>query len=214
MKHAVCVIFACVLPLLFLGCIREESPEDTPVNNFETLWRVIDTQYCFHDYKVEEGCLPWGEVYAKYRSRVHDGMSSSQLFEVLCDMLSELRDGHVNLYSASDVGRYWSWHEDYPANFSDSIHRRYLGTDYRIAAGIYYKILDDNIGYIYYGSFSSAVGEGNLDEVMRYLRLCNGLIVDVRNNSSTNYKFSINEVIVQKIGYNYGYEDSGNYPST
>ena len=126
MKHAVCVIFACVLPLLFLGCIREESPEDTPVNNFETLWRVIDTQYCFHDYKVEEGCLPWGEVYAKYRSRVHDGMSSSQLFEVLCDMLSELRDGHVNLYSASDVGRYWSWHEDYPANFSDSIHRRYL----------------------------------------------------------------------------------------
>ena len=48
---------------------------------------------------------------------------------------------------------------------------------------MYYKILDDNIGYIYYGSFSSGIGEGNLDEVMYYLRLCNGLIVDVRNNS-------------------------------
>ena len=83
----------------------------------------------------------------------------------------------------SDVGRYWSWHEDYPSNFNDSIHQIYLGTDYRIAAGMYYKILDDNIGYIYYESFSSGIGEGNLDEVMYYLRLCNGLIVDVRNNS-------------------------------
>ena len=73
--------------------------------------------------------------------------------------------------------------EDYPSNFNDSIHQIYLGTDYRIAAGMYYKILDDNIGYIYYESFSSGICEGNLDEVMYYLRLCNGLIVDVRNNS-------------------------------
>lgn len=184
MKHYIFFIFCAILALLFYpSCIREEEPDNTPVNNFETLWRIIDTQYCFHDYKAQEGCLPWNEVYAKYRPRVHDGMTSAQLFEVLCDMLSELRDGHVNLYSAADVGRYWSWHEDYPSNFNDSIHQVYLGTDYRIAAGMYYKILDDNIGYIYYGSFSSGIGEGNLDEVMYYLRLCNGLIVDVRNNS-------------------------------
>lgn len=181
-SHLLC-LYAFLLALACTSCIREENPDDTPANNFETLWRIIDTQYCFHDYKGQEGCLSWDEVYAKYRPRVHDGMTDAQLFEVLCDMLSELRDGHVNLYSAADVGRYWSWHEDYPANFSDSLHRAYLGTDYRIASGIYYKILDDNIGYIYYGSFSSAIGDGNLDEVMHYLRLCNGLIVDVRNNS-------------------------------
>ena len=169
--------------LAWTGCIREEAPDDTPVNNFETLWRIIDTRYCFHGYKEQEGCLPWNDAYAKYRPRVHDSMTPAQLFEVLCDMLSELRDGHVNLYSASDVGRYWSWHEDYPANFSDSLQRAYLGTDYRIAGGLYYKILDDNIGYVYYGSFSSGIGEGNLDEVMHYLRLCDGLIMDVRDNS-------------------------------
>lgn len=169
--------------LAWTGCIREEAPDDTPVNNFETLWRIIDTRYCFHDYKEQEGCLPWNDAYAKYRPRVHDSMTPAQLFEVLCDMLSELRDGHVNLYSASDVGRYWSWREDYPANFSDSLQRAYLGTDYRIAGGLYYKILDDNIGYVYYGSFSSGIGEGNLDEVMHYLRLCDGLIMDVRDNS-------------------------------
>ncbi len=183
MKHYILLLYAVLILLFCPACIREEIADNTPVNNFETLWRIIDTQYCFHDYKTREGCLPWSEVYTKYRPRVHDGMTSAQLFEVLCDMLAELRDGHVNLYSAADAGRYWSWREDYPSNFNDSLHRVYLGTDYRIAAGIHYKILDDNIGYIYYGSFSSGVGEGNLDEVMQYLRLCRGLIVDVRNNS-------------------------------
>lgn len=157
--------------------------DNTPVGNFEALWRTIDERYCFLDYKAQNGCFPWDEVYAKYRSRVHDGMTSSQLFEVLCDMLAELKDGHVNLYRPADVGRYWSWHEDYPSNFNDSVHTLYLGTDYRIAAGLKYRILDDNIGYVYYESFSSGIGEGNLDEMMYYLRLCDGIIIDVRNNS-------------------------------
>ena len=45
-----------------------------------------------------------------------------------------------------------------------------------------YTILDDNIGYVYYGSFENAIGEGNLDEVINHLLLCNGLILDIRNN--------------------------------
>ena len=101
-------------------------------------------------------------------------------------MLAELRDGHVNLSTAFDYGRYWSWFEDYPTNFSDTLQRRYLGTDYRIASGLSYTILDDNIGYVYYGSFMSGIGEGNLDEVMNYLALCNGLILDIRNNGGGN----------------------------
>ena len=188
-SHLLC-LYAFLLALACTSCIREENPDDTPANNFETLWRIIDTQYCFHDYKEQEGCLPWDEVYAKYRPRVHDGMTDAQLFEVLCDMLSELRDGHVNLYSAADVGRYWSWHEDYPANFSDSLLRRYLDTDYKIAAGMKYTILDDNIGYVYYESFSEAVGDGNLDEIINRLMLCRGLIIDVRNNSGGNLTYA------------------------
>lgn len=169
--------------LCLTSCIREEEQTDTPTGNFEALWHIIDNRYCFHDYKVQNGCLPWGKVYAKYRPRINDGMTDDQLFEVLCEMLAELRDGHVNLYTSADVGRYWKWHEDYPENFNENLLKYYLGTDYRIAAGIKYQILDDNIGYIRYESFSSGIGNGNLDEVMHHLRLCNGLIVDVRNNS-------------------------------
>jgi len=110
-------------------------------------------------------------------------MSDDQLFEVLGNMLGELRDGHVNMYSAWDVARNWAWHEDYPSNVSDTLQAKYLGTDYRIASGMEYRILDDNTGYIRCSTFSNSFGEGNLDEILYYLAPCNGLIIDLRGNS-------------------------------
>lgn len=179
------ILIAFHLPL-FISCIDEEQHDNTPQGNFEALWKIIDERYCFFDYKQKEYGLDWNEVYNKYKVRAKEDISRDQLFEVLTDMLTELRDGHVNLSTAFDYGRYWSWFEDYPTNFSDTLQRRYLGTDYRIASGLSYTILDDNIGYVYYGSFMSGIGEGNLDEVMNYLALCNGLILDIRNNGGGN----------------------------
>ena len=190
MKKVTILFFLSLLTLAFHSCIREETYDNNPKGNFEALWRIIDERYCFLDYKSEAYGLDWSNVYSKYRSRIHDGMTRLQLFEVMADMLSELRDGHVNLYTSADVGRYWSWHEDYPTNFNDSVQRLYLGKNYKIASGLKYTILDDNIGYIYYESFSSAIGEGNLDDVLLALQVCNGLILDVRNNSGGQLTYS------------------------
>lgn len=142
----------------------------------------MNEHYCFFDYKNSEYGLDWNEVYARYNRQIDDGMTSTQQFEVLGNMLGELRDGHVNMYASFDQSRYWSWKEDYPANFSDSLQRRYLGTDYKISSGIKYRKLDDNIGYIYCGSFSNAIGSGNLNDILTELATCNALIVDVRDN--------------------------------
>lgn len=170
------LLFFCLISLY--ACVEEEERPNTSEGNFEALWSIIDEHYCFFDYKD----IDWNEVYKIYKVRVNENMSREQLFEVLTDMLSELRDGHVNLYTAFDNGRYWHWHEDYPSNFSDTLQRRYLGTDYRIAGGLRYKILNDNIGYVYYGSFTSPIGEGNLDEVIQHLMFCQGMILDIRGN--------------------------------
>jgi len=170
-----------VIPCLFLmlsSCVDTEERSDTPTGNFEALWEIIDEHYCFFQYKN----IDWNSVYNKYKVRVSDQMTTTQLFQVCCDMLSELRDGHVNLSTSMDFGRYWAWQEAYPKNFSDSLERRYMGTDYMIASGLKYRVLDDNIGYIRCESFSSAIGEGNLDDVLTYLALCRGLIIDIRNN--------------------------------
>ncbi len=174
------VILVLLVPLV--SCVDTEERDDTPSGNFEALWQILDERYCFFDYKQKEYGLDWNEVYNKYKVRVNDNMNTTQLFEVLCDMLAELRDGHVNLSSSMDYGRYWKWQEDYPNNFSDTLSRRYLGTDYKIASGLRYRVLDDNIGYIRCASFESPIGEGNLDEVLSYLLLCRGLIIDIRSN--------------------------------
>lgn len=180
--HATLYYLLLFLPLVAVSCVDDEEYNDSPEGNFDALWHIIDEHYCYFSYKNQQYGLDWNQVYSKYRVRINSKMSSDQLFEVCGDMLSELRDGHVNLYSSGDVARYWSWREDYPTNFSDTLQRRYLGTDYKIAGSIKYKILDDNIGYVYYGSFNSGVGEGNLDEVIMDLMLCRGLIIDIRSN--------------------------------
>ena len=93
--------------LLCASCVTEEQYDDTPEGNFEALWTMIDEHYCFLDYKKQAIGLDWDEVYSRYHARISKNMSSMQLFEVLAEMLSELRDGHVNLYAAHDteIGR-------------------------------------------------------------------------------------------------------------
>ncbi len=179
-------VIVMLLPLLS-GCIREEEFENSPQGNFEALWKIIDEQYCFLDYKQ----IDWDAIHNKYQPLITSNMTNDGLFEVLGNMLAELKDGHVNLYNASNTARYWDWYLDYPRNFNEGIiERTYLGRDYRIAGGMKYKILEDNIGYIYYESFSSGVGNGNLDEILSYLAPCNGLIIDVRNNGGGTLTYS------------------------
>ena len=176
--------------VMLSSCTKVEIYENTPTGNFEALWNIIDEHYCFFDYKAEEYGLDWDAVYRKYKRKIADGMSTAGLFEVLGDMLDELRDGHVNLYAAHDVARYWDFREGYATNFSEEIQARYLGTDYKIASGLRYTILPDNIGYIYIPSFSNGIGEGNLDECLYALALCRGLIIDVRNNGGGNLSYA------------------------
>lgn len=176
-------LITCPLCAGLASCVDEDEFDDTPQGNFEALWHIIDEHYCFFDYKKQQYGLDWNEVYTRYKKQFTGGMTQLQMFEVLANMLGELRDGHVNIYTPFDMARNWSWHEDYPSNFSDTLLNKYLGTDYHIAAGIRYRVLDDNIGYLRYASFSSAIGEGNLDEVLTYLAPCRALIIDIRDNS-------------------------------
>lgn len=170
--------------LLLSSCITEEVPSDTRQGNFDALWRTLDEHYCFFSYKAEEYGLDWNEVRERYAPAISEGMTQAQLFEVLAKMTYELRDGHVNLYAAHDVARYGAWYDDYPMNYSDSLERKYLGRaeDYAQASSLRYRILDDNIGYVRCASFESDFGDGNLQEMVRALMGCDGLIVDLRSN--------------------------------
>lgn len=165
------------------SCVTEESYNNTNQGNFDALWNTINEHYCFFELKSSEYGLDWDEVRGRYSNYITSNMNSKQLFEVCGNMLRELRDGHVNLVAAFNTARYWDWFEQYPSNFSDSLQRNYLGTDYNYTQGIKYKILQNNIGYIYCPSFEYSFGSGNLSDMLAHLAICSGLIVDIRNNS-------------------------------
>lgn len=176
-------IFALLLSLVLGACQQSDyTYDDTPQGNLDALWTLIDQRYCFLTYKEERLGFRWLEMHAKYSSKLHPNMSRTQLFEVLCQMLSELKDGHVNISSSIDLGRNWSWKEDYPENLDTELRRKYLGTDYHIGSGLKYTILPDNVAYVVYESFSDAIGEGNLSDMLNLLSLTNGMILDIRGN--------------------------------
>ena len=165
-----------------VSCVDVDEYQSDVESNMEALWTIMDEHYCFFAEKEEQLGVNWDEVHERYRRNVDNRMTRYQLFEFLSNMVGELRDGHVNISASFDYARNWSWKEDYPKNFSDSLQRKYLGTKYGIASGIYYRVLDDNVGYMYVGSFQDSFGDGNLDEILYALAPCNGLIIDVRNN--------------------------------
>ncbi len=167
-----------LVPFALAACVSEEEYDDTPQGNFEALWRIMDEHYCF----FKEKGIDWDSIHAVYKPQFNSGMSESQQLEVLGNMLAELRDGHVNLFASFDYSRYWGFHENYPKNYSDTLVRAYLGTDYRISNGMRYRVLDDNIGYLRVSTFENTIGAGNLDEIFLYFQPCLGLIIDLRDN--------------------------------
>ena len=95
------ILYLCItVQALFASCIREDISGNTPESNFESLWKIIDEQYCFLEYKHEEYGLDWNEVHTRYAQRITSDMTWENLYEVLSDMVNELRDGHVNLSSS------------------------------------------------------------------------------------------------------------------
>ena len=172
-----CLLCACTHPF-------DEQKDNTPLNNFNALWHIIDEKYCLFDDKQ----VDWDSVYSAYY-QLFDTMKivtyedNYRFFDGLEDMLNTLEDGHVNLYSPFDISVCTKWYEGYPTNFDSQILTQYYLTDYRRANGLNYcKIANDSIGYVYYGSFSDGFSLTNWLAVLKYFEQCRGIVLDVRNN--------------------------------
>ena len=172
--------------IMLLGsCTHRFADVDTsPAANFEALWKIIDEKYCLFDDKTAN----WDSVYSAYHQRF-DTMKIVKyedyyrLFDGLEEMLNELEDGHVNLYSPFDISVCSKWYEGYPQNFDSEILSKYYLKDYRRANGLNYSRIDgDSIGYVYYGSFSDGFSLTNWLAVLNYFAKCRGIVLDVRNN--------------------------------
>jgi hypothetical protein len=152
-----------------------------PLRNFKACWKILDENYCFFDYKQ----IDWEAVYVKYSMQINESTDERELFQILSSMTQELQDGHVNMISKYYFSSYEGWFQNYPANFNWSIIQNYYRDGER--SGDYdeirYALLSDNqIGYIYYGSFNESILESELNKIFETFKDCKGLIVDVRDN--------------------------------
>lgn len=173
-------IFISIISLLICAsCHDLPQYADNPRGNFEALWRILDEHYCF----FREKGVDWNAIHDKYSPMISDIMTNEELFIVCAQMLDELRDGHTNLSSAFNTSYYRRWWSDYPQNFDQRlIEEYYFNFNYRQTGNIIYGILPQNIGYMRIPSLSYSIGESNLDHILYYLKTCDGLIIDIRDN--------------------------------
>lgn len=172
------------LGLLFITMSCEktllpEEPGQDPLSNFNTLHQTIGDRYSFFEYKQ----IDWEALGQQYRRNIYSNMTDDSLFAVMDALLYQLRDGHVNLISPFNLNRNWEWYLNSPDNYNeDAVERFYLGDEYRIAGGFTYALLEDSIGYMHYGSFSSTFSGETLDAIFKYFENTKGLILDLRHN--------------------------------
>ena len=172
----------CLIITSLLSCTskNEVTYSTDPVENINALWQIIDTKYCYLDAKH----IDWDSIHWEYMSRAALLKKDDEigLFDLCAEMLDNLKDGHVNLYTPFDVSYNTAWYDEYPANFDAQLQQLYLH-DYRIAGGFYYCTIDnDSIGYIYYSSFSNSFTGLNIYYVLSAFKECRGIVLDVRNN--------------------------------
>jgi hypothetical protein len=192
------ILYTILMAVMMQSCHSIEEWDNDSRGNFEALWTILDENYCF----FKEKGVNWDSIHTVYQSRIVDNMTNTQLFEVCADMLNELKDGHTNLSAAFSSSYYRKWWSDYPQNYDERIvQENYLNFNYRQVGATYYAILPENIGYMRYPSFSSAIGESNLDYILGYFITCDGLIIDIRDNgggSMTNVEKLVGRFITEK----------------
>jgi hypothetical protein len=179
------LVFAITLILVLAGCEKaliQPDPANSTVENFDLLWKVMDEKYAYFTYKN----IDWNALKSKYRPQATKAKSAQELFRVVSDMLYELKDGHVNLFSSFDISRNWEWYLDYPANFNYTlIERNYLSSKYQFTSSFVADTLkrgSKRIGYIYYDSFQRTISGSTIDDVLKRYKTLDGLIIDVRDN--------------------------------
>jgi carboxyl-terminal processing protease len=64
-----------------------------PEKNFESLWNTFRNRYPFFQLRQ----VDWKKQYDTYRPKVTKKTSDDDLFDILCQMLDPLNDGHIEL---------------------------------------------------------------------------------------------------------------------
>jgi hypothetical protein len=193
---------ACLLALIIStlsSCekaLLKPDPGSDPKLVFDQLWNDVNNRYSYFELKD----IQWDTIGIHYRNKISDTMNDKELFDILGNMLYELKDGHVNLTSDFNRSRNWEWFLNYPNNYDHNlIERHYLKNNHYITGPLLNQVID-SVLYVNYRSFTDNITQGHMDELMERAEGLKGVIIDIRHNGggSLQNAYTISSCFIDK----------------
>lgn len=154
----------------------ESTDEKT---NFEYLWKQCNEKYSYFDVKD----IDWDEIKIKYESKITDQTTDVQLFDILGEMLSELKDDHTNLISNFNISRFGVQYQSQDNFDWRIVEDNYLPRNYLITGPFQHDFIENKqIGYVRFPAFTGTVDNDQLDFILSRYKNTKGLILDLREN--------------------------------
>ena len=190
MKHWPLFVIAFSMLVLF-SCkdILVPSPEaNTHVQDLESAWKRIHDVYPYLGFKG----INWDSLHGIYRGRAEQA-KGDEIYLVLRDLLSELKDGHV-YYRTEGGGEVYPYyprrHRKDRHAYSPFVVRKYFDRELRLtgSSSVEYEILPENIGYAFLSDFHENYLAEEFPGVLDFLKNTKGLILDIRQKRGGDYR--------------------------
>jgi len=169
-----------------------------PEKNFEELWKTFHNRYPFFELRN----VDWKEQYDTYRPKVTRETSDEELFDIFCEMLAPLNDGHVELIAKAwgrRKKRYFSpekkprfWQEFTSREIKElfkttekTLVARGFGRPTETQAWMLHYCRSRAFGYIRILELEGVKKRtltAALDKISRDFNELDGVIIDIRNN--------------------------------
>ncbi|MEQ9376642.1 MAG: S41 family peptidase [Imperialibacter sp.] len=185
--------FLSIISFLTVACetaFLGEEEENNNTNVFEIFWNDLDKHYSLFTVRN----IDWDMLYQAYRPQVNDDLSEDELWTMMSNLVEHLDDSHTTLYDGDK--RYksgYALNEQSIAGFdADLITSKYVegATQVTTEGELYFgKVKGKEIGYIYLGSMNGN-NPGVIDEVLQKLDSYQAIILDVRQNTGGDDRYS------------------------
>ncbi len=154
---------------------------DPPADNatiFDQVWTEFDEHYSSFIVKG----VDWNDARVRYRPRAIAAANELQLATVLSQMLNELRDVHVTLFTRTTEYGYKGF-EANPYFFDAAlIFRSYVPTSERSSSRNMRWGRIGSLGYVWIPTFGGSGWDGEIETAIERLGTITGLIIDIRDN--------------------------------
>ncbi len=182
------VIYSILTIMIISSSCQQEiigqEMENTPINNYELLWKDFSEYY--GQFEVKQ--IDWDSINVVTQPMVNDNMNDEEFYGVITNMLSVLNDPHVTLYPTTpDLPR---WSVDLVDgiktidDFSyDLVKANYVKKWFNQSGPIQHGLLENNIGYMHIDQFEAGLKNTRkiMEVIINDLKDTHGLVIDIRD---------------------------------